>query len=82
MRTLATGPWRGVIGRELARDLVRLDLVDRFDGVRVETEGDEVRLVTVPRDGRPAARYEFAALSRLARMHPELPWTEVVLRRR
>jgi hypothetical protein len=82
LRTLATGPWRGVIGRELARDLVRLDLVDRFDGVRVETEGDEVRLVTVPRDGRPAARYEFAALSRLARMHPELSWTEVVLRRR
>jgi hypothetical protein len=41
-----------------------------------------VQLVTVPRDGRPAARYEFAALSRLARMHPELSWTEVVLRRR
>jgi hypothetical protein len=81
LRALVTGSWRGLIGRELARDLVRLDLVGPFDGVAVETEGDELRLVAVPRDGRPTGRYEFAALTRLARMHPELPWTEVVRRR-
>ena len=131
VRTLATGAWRGLIGRDLARDLLRLDLLDGFERhhaagradwrIRVEAEGDELRLVSVPRDGAvpapespqfvrsivwdhsrygarspldsaapldglvglgPTDRYEFAALSRLARLHPEAPWTDVVLRGR